>query len=176
MKNVKRLLALVLALTMALTLCACGPKTPDNDKQEENNTPAGDTIKVGAMFNITGGQASLDEPSYRGFKLYFDELNKAGGINGRQIEVVSYDGKTDQTVCANNTSKLIDVDKVVAISGLSDSNYAFAAGNVAQQGGVPFVFSGATTPTLNDNGDQVLQTAFGDDKIGRASCRERVSA
>lgn len=165
MKNFKRLLALVLALAMVLVLVACNKTDADqNDNQDgENENVSGDTIKVGAMFNITGGQASLDEPSYRGFQLYFDELNKAGGINGRQIEVVSYDGKTDQTVCANNTSKLIDVDKVVAISGLSDSNYAFSAGNVAQQGGVPFVFSGATTPTLNDIGDQVFLTAFGDD-------------
>ena len=67
---------------------------------------------MGALFNITGGQASLDEPGYRAFQLYFDELNAAGGINGRQVEVVSYDGKTDQTTCATNTSKLIDVDAV----------------------------------------------------------------
>ena len=38
----------------------------------------GDTINVGALFNITGGQASLDEPGFRGFQLYFDELNAAG--------------------------------------------------------------------------------------------------
>ena len=150
-KNLKSILVLVMVFALVLALSACGSKK------------GSDTIKVGAMFNITGGQASLDEPGYRAFKLYFDELNEAGGINGKKIEVVSYDGKTDQTTCANNTSKLIDVDKVVAIGGLSDSNYAFSAGNVAQENGVPFVFSGATTPTLNDIGDQVFLTAFGDD-------------
>ena len=54
----------------------------------------GDTIKIGALFNLTGGQASIDTPSYQGFKLKADEINAAGGINGRMIEVVSYDGKT----------------------------------------------------------------------------------
>lgn len=151
-KNMLRMIALAMVIVLVVALSACGGKGGNDD-----------VIKVGAMFNITGGQASLDEPGHRAFKLYFDELNKAGGINGRQIEVVSYDGKTDQTTCANNTSKLIDVDKVVAIGGLSDSNYAFSAGNVAQEAGVPYVFSGATTPTLNDIGNQVFLTAFGDD-------------
>lgn len=151
-KNLIRMIALAMVIVLVVALSACGGKGGKND-----------TIKVGAMFNITGGQASLDEPGHRAFKLYFDELNKAGGINGRKIEVVSYDGKTDQTTCANNTSKLIDVDKVVAIGGLSDSNYAFSAGNVAQEAGVPYVFSGATTPALNDIGNQVFLTAFGDD-------------
>ena len=169
--RIKKLISLAMAGTMVLSLAACsnsdsntGDTTnTDTNNTTDNNTTTGDTIKVGALFNITGGQASLDEPGYRAFQLYFDELNAAGGINGRQVEVVSYDGKTDQTTCATNTSKLIDVDEVVAIGGLSDSNYAFSAGNVAQEAGVPFVFSGATTPTLASIGDQVFLTAFGDD-------------
>lgn len=168
----KRLLAAAMACAMSLSLAACS-NNGGNDKDPSDSTggaaAAGDTIKVGALFNITGGQASLDEPSYRGFQLYFDELNEAGGINGRKVEVVSYDGKTDQTTCATNTSKLIDVDNVVAIGGLADSNYAFAAGNVAQEAGVPFVFAGATTPTLNDIGNYVYLTAFGDDTCAYAA-------
>lgn len=172
-KKTSKLLALLVAGVMALSLAACGNNnggsadTPDPSASGDP-APSGETIKVGSMFNITGGQASLDEPGARGFQLYFDELNKAGGINGRMVEVVAYDGKTDQTTCATNTSKLIDVDKVVAIAGLADSNYAFAAGNVAQQSSVPFVFSGATTPTLNDIGNYVFLTAFGDDTCAYA--------
>ena len=175
--RIKKLISLAMAGTMVLSLAACsnsdsntGDTTnTDTNNTTDNNTTTGDTIKVGALFNITGGQASLDEPGYRAFQLYFDELNAAGGINGRQVEVVSYDGKTDQTTCATNTSKLIDVDEVVAIGGLSDSNYAFSAGNVAQEAGVPFVFSGATTPTLASIGDQVFLTAFGDDTCAYAA-------
>ena len=58
------------------------------------------------------------------------------------------DGKTDQTAATNAASKLVDVDKVVAIAGFSDSNYALAAGPIAQNAGVPFVTSGATLPSL----------------------------
>ena len=180
-KRIKGLLALLLVGAMVFSLAACGgddtttdttdttTDTTDTTDTTNDTTTTGDTIKVGALFNITGGQASLDEPGYRAFQLYFDELNAAGGINGRQIEVVSYDGKTDQTTCATNTSKLIDVDEVVVIGGLSDSNYAFSAGNVAQEAGVPFVFSGATTPTLNDIGNEVFLTAFGDDTCAYAA-------
>ena len=111
--RIKKLISLAMAGTMVLSLAACsnsdsntGDTTnTDTNNTTDNNTTTGDTIKVGALFNITGGQASLDEPGYRAFQLYFDELNAAGGINGRQVEVVSYDGKTDQTTCATNTSK-----------------------------------------------------------------------
>ena len=174
-RRLKGLLTATLACAMVFSLAACGGH---GDPADSPSAPAdstggaavtGDTINVGALFNITGGQASLDEPGYRAFQLYFDELNAAGGINGRQIKVVSYDGKTDQTTCATNTTKLIDVDNVVAIGGLSDSNYAFSAGNVAQAAEVPFVFSGATTPSLNDIGNYVFLTAFGDDTCAYAA-------
>ncbi|MBS6367690.1 MAG: DUF933 domain-containing protein, partial [Clostridiales bacterium] len=102
--RIKKLLSLTMAGAMVLSLAACSNSDTNTDNTDpdtnntdpdtnntDNNTTSGDTIKVGALFNITGGQASLDEPGHRAFELYFDELNKAGGINGRQIEVVSYD-------------------------------------------------------------------------------------
>ena len=102
-KRHARLSALLLTGAMALSLAACSGSGGGNPSGGSGDpAPAGDTIKVGALFNVTGGQASLDEPSLRGFQLYFDQLNEAGGVNGRQVEVVSYDGKTDQSTCATN--------------------------------------------------------------------------
>ena len=125
---------------------------------------AAGTINVGALFNLTGGQASLDKPSYNGFKLAADEINAAGGINGLIINLVAIDGKTDQTVCADATRQMIDVENCVVVAGLSDSNYALAAGQICQQKGIPFVTSGATLQTIPDLvGDFAFLAPFGDD-------------
>jgi branched-chain amino acid transport system substrate-binding protein len=157
----------------AAAIGGCGPSssgTPTSEPSSSEGGQTADVINVGALFNVTGGQASLDEPGNRGFKLAVDQINADGGINGRQINMVAYDGKTDQTTCANNTRRMIDVDQVLVIGGLSDSNYAMAAGQDAQTSGVPMVFSGATTPSLADQiGDQVFLTAFGDDTCGYAA-------
>ncbi|MCI5754199.1 MAG: ABC transporter substrate-binding protein [Clostridiales bacterium] len=161
-----RILALVLAAMMLVALAACGetPSEPKEPSEPSEPVAAGETIKIGGLFNITGGQASLDEPSSKGFRLAIDEINANGGINGRMLEGIIYDGKTEQTTCANQATKMIDVDGVVAIGGLSDSNYAMAAGTVAQEAGVPILFSGATTPSLCSNiGDCAFLTPFGDD-------------
>jgi len=127
-------------------------------------------IKVGALFNQTGGQSSLDKPSYNGFVLAAEEINAAGGINGTPIQIVAYDGETDQTACANNAKRMIDVDKVLVVAGLSDSNYALAAGQICQQSKIPFITSGATLPTLPDIvGDYAFLAPFGDDIQAYAS-------
>jgi len=124
---------------------------------------AEDVIKVGAIYNVTGGQASLDQPSLNGFLLATEEINAAGGINGKKVEVVAIDGKTEQDAVSNAVTKMIDVDKVSVVAGLSDSNYALVAGNIAQESGIPFVASGATLPTLPELvGDKAFLAAFGD--------------
>lgn len=154
----KRLLVLLISLMMVAALAGCGG-------QQTSAPPAGgDSIKIGAIYNVTGAQASLDGPSLNGFKLAAKEINAAGGVLGKTIEVISMDGKTDQTASTNAASKMVDVDKVVAIAGFSDSNYALAAGPIAQNAGVPFVTSGATLPSLPDQvGDYFFLAAFGDD-------------
>ncbi len=124
---------------------------------------AAEPIRIGAIYNVTGGQASLDQPSLNGFLLAAEEINAAGGINGAPVEVVALDGKTEQDAVSNAVSKMIDVEKVLVVAGLSDSNYALVAGNIAQEAGVPFVTSGATLPTLPDLvGDLAFLAPFGD--------------
>ena len=122
-------------------------------------------IKIGAMYNVTGPMSSIDAPGLNGFKLAAKQINEAGGLlDGRPIEVVAIDGKTDQTTCTNAVSEMIEVHKVVAIGGLNDSTYALAAGAVAQTAGIPFVTAGATLPTLPELiGDYFFMNPFGDD-------------
>ena len=80
-----------------------------------------DTIKIGAPFNVTGGLSSLDAPALNGAKLKLKEINDAGGINGKQLELVIYDTKTDPTVIASVASQLIS-EKVPVAIGFTDSD------------------------------------------------------
>lgn len=163
MRNRILFLAFVAVLAVALVAAGCGAKKDTGNQNTQGGQAAGDTIKIGALFNQTGDQSSLDVPGLNGFKLAADEINKNGGVLGKKIEVVAIDGKTDQNACANAASKMIDVDKVVAISGLADSNYALAAGAIAQKAGIPFLTSGATLPSLPDQvGDYFFLEPFGD--------------
>ena len=158
MRTLRNILIVFLAFALVFSFAGCGG---GGGEAEEEAAP--ETINIGALYNLTGGQASLDLPSYNGFKLAAEEINAKGGINGKLINVVSYDGKTEQTTVANNAKKMIDVDGCIVVAGLSDSNYALAAGNICQQKGIPFITSGATLPSLPDQvGDYAFLAPFGD--------------
>jgi len=61
----------------------------------------GDTIKIGAALCLTGIQAPLDEPALKGAQLAVDEINKQGGVLGKQLELINLDCKSDPATTAN---------------------------------------------------------------------------
>jgi branched-chain amino acid transport system substrate-binding protein len=145
---------LLFTLIIALTLLAsaCG-----------GTTSKGTPIKIGMIYNMTGAQASLDVPSANGAKLAVKEINAAGGILGRQLELVSYDGKTDAATIGNAATQLTETDKVVAMFGFSDTDMVMAAAPIAAKAGIVFVTSGATSPKLPDQvPDYLFMACFGD--------------
>ena len=87
---------------------------------------ADDTIKIGAPFNVTGALSSVDAPALNGAKVKAKEINDAGGVLGKKIELVIYDTKTDPTVIASTASQLINQDKVTVALGFTDSDAALA--------------------------------------------------
>jgi len=92
---------------------------------------ADDTIKIGAPFNLTGALSSLDAPALNGAKLAAEQINAAGGVLGKKIELVVYDTKTDPTVIASTGSQLINQDKVPVIVGFTDSDSVLALAPIA---------------------------------------------
>lgn len=123
----------------------------------------GSTIKIGMIYNMTGAQASLDAPSANGAKLAVKEINAAGGVLGKQIELISYDGKTDAETIGKAATQLATSDKVVAMLGFSDSDMVMAAAPIAAKSGIMFVTSGATSPKLPAQvPDYLFLACFGD--------------
>jgi len=124
---------------------------------------AADTIKIGGTYNLTGDMASLDVPAANGSKLAVKQINAAGGVLGRQIQFVLYDGKTDSATNGNIATQLVNSDKVVAIVGNTDSDSALAIGPIAQAAGIPYLTAGATSPQLPSQvGDEMFLEPFGD--------------
>ncbi|HMR68201.1 MAG TPA: ABC transporter substrate-binding protein, partial [Anaerolineae bacterium] len=96
--------------------------TEEAAEEEAAEAASGESIKIGAMYNVTGGMSSIDAPGLNGMKLAAEEINAAGGVLGRSLEVIAIDGKTDQTTVTNAVSEMIEVNGVVAIGGVKDSS------------------------------------------------------
>jgi branched-chain amino acid transport system substrate-binding protein len=122
-----------------------------------------DTIKIGALYNLTGGMSSIDAPAFNGAKLQAKLINDKGGILGKKLEVIGIDTKTDQKAAATGAKKAL-ARGVVAGIGYGDTTFVMAAAPLFQQKGVPFVTSGATHPMLPKwVGNFMFMTPFGDD-------------
>lgn len=162
-----RSFGITLVVSLLAAACAAPPPAAQpaaQQQQPQPAAPAAETIKIGALYGVTGGMSSIDAPGMNGMKLAAKQINAAGGVLGKQIELIAIDGKTDQTATTNAASEMINVHKVVAIGGLNDSTFALAAGPIAQQAGIPFVTAGATLPSLPEQvGDFFFMAPFGDD-------------
>ena len=124
---------------------------------------AAQPIKIGAIYNLTGGMASLDVPASNGAKLAAKEINDAGGVLGRPLELVMYDGKTDAATIGNAATQLVESDKAVIMIGFTDSDMTLAAAPIAAKAGIVFLTSGATSPRLPEQVPEYLYMAcFGD--------------
>jgi branched-chain amino acid transport system substrate-binding protein len=123
----------------------------------------GEPIRVAALYALTGGLSSLDGPSLKGAELHVAQLNEAGGVLGRPLELVVYDTRTDQQATATAAQEAVSAG-VVAGFGQSDTTFVMAAAPTFQAEGIPFVTSGATHPMLPTwVGDHMFMAAFGDD-------------
>jgi len=121
-------------------------------------------IKIGALYSLTGGMSSIDTPSLRGAQLAVKLINKSGGLlDGRMIELISVDAKTDQKAAAIGAKKLLSKGVIAGI-GHSDPAFVLPSAPLFQKKGIPFVTSGATLPTLPLMiGDCMFMVPFGDD-------------
>jgi len=147
--------ALAVVVAMVAVLAGCGGGSAPAK-------PA--TIKIGANFEMTGGQATFGQSSANAVKLLFKQINAAGGIHGKQLELIVADNKSEPAESANALTKLLTQDKVVAVVGPVTSSDCLAAGPIAMDKKVPFVSNSATNPKVTfDNGkvkDFVFRACF----------------
>lgn len=132
-KSVKKLVALSLACLMLIGLTACGSKEAPAAAAPSGGGSGGDTIKLGWMGSLTGDQAAYGTCESQTLKMLVEEKNAAGGILGRQIELICYDTKGDAQEAINVAKRLCAQDKVCAIIGPNASGQCIAIQSVLDQ-------------------------------------------
>jgi len=123
-------------------------------------------IKLGSVLRLSVG-SEHGIPSKRGVELAVDEVNKAGGINGRKVEVIFEDEKDSPTACVTAVQKLINVDKVVAIIGPMTSGGVLAAGPTAEAAKKICITPTATSPKVSGMGEFVSRACSRIDQQSR---------
>ncbi len=148
----KKALCLVLAVVVALgCLAGCGASSSKDS----------DTIKIGYLGPLTGGVAQYGIAVQNGVKLYVEQINAAGGINGKQVELVSYDEEGDATKAVTGYNSLMD-SGIVALVGDVTTGPTLAVVPEAFADGTPMITASATAiaVTYNEDSDSVYTNMF----------------
>ncbi|MDR7001233.1 ABC transporter substrate-binding protein [Neobacillus niacini] len=123
------------------------------------------SIKIGVNLELSGGVASYGESLADGINIAVDEINKKGGIDGKKIDIVKVDNKSDAAEATNGAIKLTSQDHVNAIIGAATSGDTVAQAQIANDTKTVILTPSGTSPnvTVGDNGklnEYVFRTSF----------------
>jgi len=121
---------------------------------------AEDMIKIGEYASLTGKEAAFGQSSHKGTLLAVEELNAAGGVLGRQIELVTEDDQTKQGESATIVKKLISREKVVGILGEVASMRSLEAAPICQAYRTPMISPSSTNPKVTEIGNYIFRVCF----------------
>jgi branched-chain amino acid transport system substrate-binding protein len=148
----------ILALLGLAMFSSCA-KAPDNE------------IRVGEYGSMTGGTATFGQTTHEGIQIAVDEVNAAGGINGKPVRLISEDDRGKAEEAATVVNKLISSDRVHAILGEVASSNSLAAAPIAQRAGIPMISPSSTNPKVTQQGDYIFRVCFIDPFQGKVMAK-----
>jgi branched-chain amino acid transport system substrate-binding protein len=119
-------------------------------------------IKIGALFSVTGPASFLGEPERNTAQMVADDINRAGGIKGRKVQLIVYDTQGDATKAVQAATRLIKDDKVSAIIGPSITGDTMAVIPVVEKAGIPLISCSAGIRITEPVKKWVFKTAQND--------------
>lgn len=119
-------------------------------------------IKIGGLFAVTGFNSPLGTPEKETALMLEEQINKAGGINGRPIKLIIYDTESDETKAVNLAKKLIEQDQVLAIIGPSSTGESLALVDTVEKAQVPLLSCAASAKIVQPVKKWVFKTPQSD--------------
>lgn len=148
-----------LAAATGLVLAGCKPSA-GSGQGGAGGADAGETIKVGEFACLTGQNASFGQSSHNGTIMAIDEINAAGGVLDKKIQLITEDNQSKGGETAIVVEKLIARDKVVAVLGEVASSRSLEAAPIAQEAEIPMISPASTNPAVTETGDYVFRVCF----------------
>ncbi len=150
-------LVCLISVTLTFFVAGCGGQAGTPEKETE-------PYKIGAVIDVSGPAASLGVPQKNTLEMLVADLNAKGGINGRPVELIILDNKTNETEAVLAAKRLIDQDKVLVILGCSTSGTSLAMIDTVQRSGVPMISHAASAKIVEPVADRhwVFKTAQSD--------------
>jgi branched-chain amino acid transport system substrate-binding protein len=140
-------------LAVCVFFAGCNKRSPE--------TGAGDdVIKVGEYASLTGSEATFGQSSHEGTALAVDDLNAAGGVLGKKIQLITEDDQSQAGQPATVVRKLISSDGVVAILGEVASSRSLEAAPICQENKIPMISPSSTNPKVTEVGDYIFRVCF----------------
>ena len=121
---------------------------------------AADTIRVGEYASLTGKDATFGQSQHKGIALAIEEINAAGGVLGKKIELIHEDNQSKSGESATVAQKLISRDKVIALLGEVASTRSLEVAPIAQRAKIPMISPAATNPKVTEIGNYVFRVCF----------------
>ena len=154
-KSLQFLMGLLTILAVVALACGGGDEPAEDEP-----------FRIGVMESVTGAGETYGVMAVQAKQMAVDEINAAGGINGRMLEIIVEDEKCNAQDAITAYKKLTEVDGVKIILGTSCSGAMLGAAPLAEKDGV-VIFSGlATNPDIAQAGDYIFRTALSDALVG----------
>ena len=119
-----------------------------------------DTILLGEVGSLTGSEATFGISTRNAIELAINEVNAAGGVKGKKIEVRVYDNQSKPEEAAQAANRLINQDNVLLILGEVASSNSMAMAEKAQPAKVPMISNASTNPKVTEIGDYIFRVCF----------------
>jgi branched-chain amino acid transport system substrate-binding protein len=163
--------------SLAAVLTSCALALVGCEKKESAPSPAsggtaaapasgvtpgvsGDTILLGEVGSLTGSEATFGISTRNAIELAINEVNAAGGVKGKKIEIRVYDNQSKPEEAANAANRLINQDNVLLILGEVASTNSIAMATKAQPAKVPMISNASTNPKVTQIGDYIFRVCF----------------
>lgn len=162
----RKIMSVLLSAALAVSLAGC-----QSGGGASGGKAAGEALKIGFVAPLTGSTSSYGQSSQNGLKLLEEQVNKAGGVNGQQVQFLSVDSEGKPATAVTGGQKLINSDKVCAIVGPVLSGSANALAPICQQYNVPMITGTGTDVNITKNGDCIFRTCFTDPFQGKVMAK-----